>query len=57
MNLKQIKKNRNKIIENNNKDDFIKNISDIYCNRQSRTQENNNKSKNVISKGVNQNLL
>ena len=51
------KKNRNKIIENNNKDDFIKNISDIYCNRQSSTQENNNKSKNVISKGVNQNLL
>ena len=42
------KKNRNKIIENNNKDDFIRNISDIYFNRQSKTQENNNKSKNVI---------
>ena len=42
------KKNRNKIIENNNKDDFIRNISDIYFIRQSKTQENNNKSKNVI---------
>ena len=42
------KKNRNKIIENNNKDDFTRNKSDIYFNRQSKTQENNNKSKNVI---------
>ena len=51
------KKNRNKIIENNNKDDFTRNKSDIYFNRQSKTQENNNKSKNMIFKGVNQNLL
>ena len=51
------KKNRNKIIENNNKDDFTRNKSDIYFNRQSKTQENNNKSKNMIFKGVNQNLI
>ena len=51
------KKNRNKIIENNNKDDITRNKSDIYFNRQSKTQENNNKSKNMIFKGVNQNLL
>ena len=51
------KKNRNKIIENNNKDDFTRNKSDIYFNRQSKTQENNNKSKNMIFKGVNHNLL
>ena len=51
------KKNRNKIIENNNKDDFTRNKSDIHFNRQSKTQENNNKSKNMIFKGVNQNLL
>ena len=41
----------------NIKDDFTRNISDIYFNRQSKTQENNNKSKNMIFKGVNQNLL
>ena len=51
------KKNRNKIIENNNKDDITRNKSDIYFNRQSKTQENNNKSKNIIFKGVNQNLI
>ena len=51
------KKNRNKIIENNNKDDFTRNKSDIYFNRQSKTQENNNKSKHMIFKGVYQNLL
>jgi hypothetical protein len=51
------KKNRNKIIEINNKDDFTRNKSDIYFNRQSKTQENNNKSKNMIFKGVNQNLI
>ena len=51
------KKNRNKIIENNNKDDITRNKSDIYFDRQSKTQENNNKSKNMIFKGVNQNLL
>ena len=51
------KKNRNKIIENNNKDDFTRNKSDIYFNRQSKTQENNNKSKNMIFKGVNQDLI